>query len=56
MGHAKGSVNSKYIRTLDAALIMAADTISEALRIDQIQADRVRVGPQNLEERPWIDS
>jgi hypothetical protein len=26
--HAKGSVTSKYIRTLDTALIMAADTIS----------------------------
>lgn len=28
VGHAKGSVKSKYIRTLDTALIMAADTIS----------------------------
>jgi hypothetical protein len=28
MGHAKGSVTSKYIHTLDTALIMAADTIS----------------------------
>lgn len=28
VGHAKGSVTSKYIHTLDAALIMAADTIS----------------------------
>src|SRR3979411_39921 len=27
-GHAKGSVTSKYIHTLDTALIMAADTIS----------------------------
>ena len=26
--HAKGSVTSKYIHTLDTALIMAADTIS----------------------------
>lgn len=28
IGHARGSVTSKYIHTLDAALIMAADTIS----------------------------
>jgi integrase len=28
LGHAKGSVTSKYIHTLDTALIMAADTIS----------------------------
>jgi Phage integrase family len=26
VGHAKGSVTSKYIHTLDTALIMAADT------------------------------
>ena len=28
MGHAKGTVTSKYIHVLDAALIMAADTLS----------------------------
>ncbi|RZN13419.1 integrase arm-type DNA-binding domain-containing protein [Bradyrhizobium sp. Leo121] len=28
IGHAKGSVTSKYIHTIDTALIMAADTIS----------------------------
>jgi len=28
LDHAKGSVTSKYIHTLDTALIMAADTIS----------------------------
>jgi hypothetical protein len=28
VGHAKGSLTSKYIHTLDTALIMAADTIS----------------------------
>jgi integrase len=28
VGHAKGSVTSKYIHTLDAALVMAADTIA----------------------------
>ncbi len=28
VGHSKGSVTSKYIHTLDTALIMAADTIS----------------------------
>lgn len=28
MGHAKGSVTSKYIHVLDAALIMAADTLA----------------------------
>lgn len=28
VGHAQGSVTSKYIHTLDTALIMAADTIS----------------------------
>ena len=27
MGHAKGLVTSKYIHTLDTALIMASDTI-----------------------------
>jgi hypothetical protein len=28
VGHAKGSVTSKYIHTLDTALVMAADTVS----------------------------
>lgn len=28
MGHSKGSVTSKYIHSLDTALIMAADTIA----------------------------
>jgi len=28
VGHAKGSVTSKYIHTLDMALILAADTIA----------------------------
>jgi len=28
IGHAKGSVTSKYIHSLDAALIMAADTLA----------------------------
>ncbi|WP_291310728.1 tyrosine-type recombinase/integrase, partial [Devosia sp. 66-14] len=28
VGHSKGSVTSKYIHTLDTALVMAADTIS----------------------------
>lgn len=28
IGHSRGTVTSKYIHTLDAALIMAADTIS----------------------------
>ena len=28
VGHSKGSVTSKYIHTLDTALIMAADTVS----------------------------
>ncbi len=28
VGHAKGSVTSKYIHTLDTALIIAADTIA----------------------------
>ena len=28
VGHAKGSVTSNYIHTLDTALIMAADTIA----------------------------
>lgn len=32
MGHAKGSVTSKYIHTLDTALIMAADTISSYIQ------------------------
>jgi hypothetical protein len=32
IGHAKGSVTSKYIHTLDTALIMAADTISSYIQ------------------------
>ena len=28
MGHSKGSVTSKYVHTLDATLVMAADTIA----------------------------
>ena len=32
VGHSKGSVTSKYIHTLDTALIMAADTISGYIR------------------------
>jgi len=32
VGHAKGSVTSKYIHTLDAALIMAADTIAGCIQ------------------------
>jgi integrase len=32
VGHAKGSVTSKYIYTLDTALIMAADTISGCIQ------------------------
>jgi hypothetical protein len=39
VGHAKGSVTSKYIHTLDTALIMAADTISGYIQglLDGIQ-------------------
>jgi hypothetical protein len=32
VGHAKGSVTSKYIHRLDTALIMAADTIAGYIR------------------------
>ncbi len=32
IGHAKGSVTSKYVHTLDPTLIMAADTVSGYLR------------------------
>jgi hypothetical protein len=32
VGHAKGSVMSKYIHTLDTALIMVADTISDYIQ------------------------
>lgn len=28
LGHAKGSVTSKYVHTLDNTLVMAADTVS----------------------------
>jgi hypothetical protein len=28
IGHAKGSVTSKYVHTLDSTLIMAADTVA----------------------------
>jgi hypothetical protein len=27
IGHAKGSVTSKYVHTLDATLVIAADTV-----------------------------
>jgi integrase len=32
IGHAKGSVTSKYVHTLDSTLIMAADTVSGYVR------------------------
>jgi len=32
IGHAKGSVTSKYVHTLDATLVMAADTVSGYIR------------------------
>lgn len=32
VGHAKDSVTSKYIHTLDTALMMAADTISDYIQ------------------------
>lgn len=32
VGHSKGSVTSKYIHTLDTALVMAADTISRYIQ------------------------
>ncbi len=32
VGHAEGSVTSKYIHTIDTALIMAADTISSYIQ------------------------
>ena len=28
LGHATGSITSRYVHTLDAALVMAADTVS----------------------------
>lgn len=33
VGHAKGTVTSKYIHSLDTALIMAADTISGYIEV-----------------------
>ena len=48
VGHSKGSVTSKYIHTLDTALIMAADTISgyiqRAAPGSGIQTDSLRTG------------
>jgi site-specific recombinase XerC len=53
IGHAKGSVTSKYIHTLDTALIMAADTIAgyiqgrlhpRSARRQGIQANSLRAG------------
>ena len=32
IGHAKGLVTSKYVHTLDATLVMAADTVSDYIR------------------------
>lgn len=39
VGHTKGSVTSKYIHTLDTALVMAADTISGYIQglVDRIE-------------------
>ncbi len=46
VGHSKGSVTSKYIHTLDTALIMAADTISGYIQgllgWDRVQTDGLR--------------
>jgi len=53
VGHAKGSVTSKYIHTLDTALIMAADTISGYIQglLDGIEY-RVCAGPRLTKSRP----
>jgi len=53
VGHAKGSVTSKYIHTLDTALIMAADTISGYIQglLDGVQADCLRVGSRLTKSR-----
>ena len=45
VGHAKASVTSKYIHTLDTALIMAADTIASYIQdlLDGIGAEEERL-------------
>ena len=55
VGHAKGSVTSKYIHTLDTALIIAADTISNYIQglLDGIEFKQTAYAlDRQLQERP----
>ncbi|MEZ5697121.1 MAG: tyrosine-type recombinase/integrase [Sphingomonadaceae bacterium] len=49
LGHSKGTMTSKYIHTMDSALIMAADTIAQATSkpcsMGRVQADNLCVRP-----------
>ncbi|MDB5604405.1 MAG: hypothetical protein JWP25_1305 [Bradyrhizobium sp.] len=49
VGHAKSSVTSKYIHTLDTALIMAADTISGYIQglLDGIEFKQTAYGDRD---------
>ena len=59
VGHAKGSVTSKYIHTLDTALIMAADTISGYIQglLDGVDSSRPPTPSiATLGRPPWLAS
>jgi len=59
VGHAKGSVTSKYIHTLDTALIMAADTISGYIQglLDGIESSKLPMRSTAIHARPpWLAS
>jgi hypothetical protein len=59
VGHTKGSVTSKYIHTLDTALIMAADTISGYIQgsLTALSSNRLPTRWTAIQEKPpWLDS
>jgi len=58
VGHSKGSVTSKYIHTLDTALIMAADTISGYIQglLDGIEFKQTTYALDRDSRRAALDS
>jgi hypothetical protein len=59
VGHAKGSVTSKYIHSLNTVLIMAADTISGYIEglLDGIEFKQTACALDRDSRRlPWIVS
>ena len=57
LGHAKGSVTSKYVHTLDSTLIMAADTISGYVKalLEGVEFRRNTYTLDRLSRRSAID-